>query len=128
MGLPKGVMISHDSILYCAHVFNKALKPGQETTVSYLPLNHIGGQFFDIILSIANGSCVYFADRDALTTTLVRTFVEARPTFVIGVPRVYEKIQENLMNSEENNWWILKSIRDLSRATMLQYHLDLKSG
>ena len=42
-------------------------------------------------------STVYFADKDALKGTLVNTLKEALPTVFLGVPRVWEKIQEKMM-------------------------------
>jgi len=46
-------------------------------------------------------STVYFADKDALKGSLVDTLKEVEPTMFLGVPRVYEKIQEKMMEVNE---------------------------
>ena len=87
--------------------------------VSYLPLSHVAGTFIDIYLSMWGGGTVHFADKMALQGTLLKvltlilllfwlkiitqkfqTLVEAKPTLFFGVPRVYEKIQEKMMEVE----------------------------
>ena len=81
--------------------------------MSYLPLSHVAGTFIDIYLSMWGGGTVHFADKMALQGTLLKvlnpatfllfhsiffqTLVEAKPTLFFGVPRVYEKIQEKMM-------------------------------
>ena len=41
--------------------------------VSYLPLSHIAGQLADIICPALAGSCIWFAQPDALKGTLKET-------------------------------------------------------
>ncbi|KAH8377994.1 hypothetical protein KR093_008450 [Drosophila rubida] len=103
VGMPKAVMLSHDSIVYDVTVVARNMPQvveGGERMVSYLPLSHIAAQIFDVFLSMALGGCVYFADKDALKGTVVRTFQKARPTRMFGVPRVFEKFQERLLAAE----------------------------
>lgn len=64
--------------------------------VSYLPLSHIAAQATDLIWPLFSGITIYFAQPDALKGTLVNTLKEAKPTIFFGVPRVWEKIQENI--------------------------------
>ena len=72
--------------------------------VSYLPLNHIAAQMFDIYLPILTISTVWFADKHALTSsekhpngTLVNTLLACKPTIFVGVPRVWEKLMEGIV-------------------------------
>ncbi len=50
----------------------------------------------DIFLSISLGATVYFARPDALKGTIVETLNEVKPTSFLGVPRVWEKMQEKI--------------------------------
>ncbi|XP_020716579.1 long-chain-fatty-acid--CoA ligase bubblegum-like [Ceratitis capitata] len=70
-GYPKAVMLSHDAIIsnikFCveavAHLGSRA-----GVTVSYLPLNHIAAQLFEVLMPLLNGDCVYFGERDLSRT------------------------------------------------------------
>jgi len=50
----------------------------------------------DIVISMYFGFQVFFATPDALTGGLVETLKEVRPTFFFSVPRVWEKIEEQM--------------------------------
>ncbi|XP_038194547.1 long-chain-fatty-acid--CoA ligase ACSBG2 [Arvicola amphibius] len=100
-GNPKGVMLSHDNITWTAGAANRDLELScaslkQETVVSYLPLSHIAPQMMDIWLPMKNGGLIFFAQPDALRGTLVYTLQEVKPTIFLGVPRVWEKMQETI--------------------------------
>merc|ERR1712226_275361 len=98
-GNPKGVMLSHDNILWTTEVVCREvlkLRYMEETIVSYLPLSHIAGQILDIWTPIVNLTTVVFADKMALKGTLLQTLQEVRPTNFFGVPRVWEKIMEGM--------------------------------
>ncbi|XP_028569405.2 long-chain-fatty-acid--CoA ligase ACSBG2 isoform X2 [Podarcis muralis] len=100
-GQPKGVMLSHDNITWTARAggnyvgLSKATER-QEVVVSYLPLSHVAAQMIDIWLPITFGVHTCFAQPDALKGTLVETLKEVRPTAFLGVPRVWEKMQERM--------------------------------
>ncbi|XP_037958361.1 long-chain-fatty-acid--CoA ligase heimdall [Teleopsis dalmanni] len=126
VGMPKAVMVSHDAIVYDTKAITKILpdiKEGAETVVTYLPLNHIAAQIFDIYLPLYNNGCVYFADRGALKGTLGRTLAKAKPTRFFGVPRIFEKMQEKLVSIEVNLSAITKYIVRFARQNVEQYHM-----
>uniref|UniRef100_A0A669EWU2 long-chain-fatty-acid--CoA ligase n=1 Tax=Oreochromis niloticus TaxID=8128 RepID=A0A669EWU2_ORENI len=97
-GNPKGVMLSHDNITWTAHMGCTILKAkgGEEILVSYLPLSHVAAQMVDIWVCMGFAGTIYFADPDALKGSLVNTLKEVRPTCFLGVPRVWEKIEEKM--------------------------------
>jgi long-chain-fatty-acid--CoA ligase ACSBG len=75
-GNPKGVMLSHDNILFnaktiAAEILKDIPEDVESKVVSYLPLSHIAGLQFDIVQQIIVGSQVFFAQPDALQGTLV---------------------------------------------------------
>lgn len=105
-GNPKGVMISHDNIIFGNMVIIERLA---QTTppelfpefkdvkvVSYLPLSHVAGMQFDLIGNILFGGQIYFAKPDALQGTLVETLQWCRPSIFLAVPRVWEKFEDKL--------------------------------
>uniref|UniRef100_A0A8C2YVH8 long-chain-fatty-acid--CoA ligase n=1 Tax=Cyclopterus lumpus TaxID=8103 RepID=A0A8C2YVH8_CYCLU len=97
-GNPKGVMLSHDNLTWtvrtAASMLN--LKYAEEVMVSYLPLSHVAAQLVDMWLCVCFAMTTYFAEPDALKGSLVNTLKEAHPTCFLGVPRVWEKMQEKM--------------------------------
>lgn len=118
-------MLCHDSVLMNAKIIDTGIsdiRKEAEVTVSYLPLNHIAAQIFDGYMGLDNGSCIYFADRDAMKGTLVKTFLKARPTCLFGVPRVFEKMQERLKQVTANSSTFSRSAMEWARRVTLAYH------
>ncbi|TMW46352.1 hypothetical protein DOY81_008567 [Sarcophaga bullata] len=127
VAMPKGVMISHDGILYCSHAITKllpSLQQQQESAVSYLPQNHIAAQLFDVFMAVENGGLIYFADRNALKGSLGKTFTKSRATMLLGVPRIFEKMQEKLIQVDANSSAISRLFINTARNMMERYHLD----
>ena len=92
------MMLSHDNVTFNAYISANIteMKMFDVTFVSYLPLNHIAAQELDIYCSMRTGGTVYFAQPDALKGSLVKTLKAVHPTLFGGVPRVWEKIHENM--------------------------------
>uniref|UniRef100_A0A7S3M9T8 AMP-dependent synthetase/ligase domain-containing protein n=1 Tax=Spumella elongata TaxID=89044 RepID=A0A7S3M9T8_9STRA len=104
-GPPKAVMISHDNITWTAQniIDHYMYLSHEDRIVSYLPLSHIAAQIIDIFAIMQLGACTYFAQPDALKGTLTVTMKEVRPTFFFGVPRVWEKIEEKMVQIGRSN-------------------------
>ncbi|HXO67155.1 MAG TPA: AMP-dependent synthetase/ligase, partial [Candidatus Dormibacteraeota bacterium] len=94
-GPPKAVMLTHHNILWTV-ASNKevlALTPDsadEEVTISYLPLAHIAERVAGHIFHVYIGHRIYFAEDLA---HLAPNVIEARPTFMFGVPRIWERYQ-----------------------------------
>jgi long-chain acyl-CoA synthetase len=94
-GNPKGVIITHRSVLYectTARLGGNLTVHGR--SVSYLPLAHIAERMLSIYLVFYSAAHSYFC-RNAVTD-LVRIVGEVKPTAFYGVPRVWEKIQAGI--------------------------------
>ena len=117
-GKPKGVMISHDNVTWTARVTAEALKlrMGNEVGLSYLPLSHIAAQMLDIMCPMVLGGEIWFAKPDALKGSLGQTLGEVRPTYFLGVPRVWEKIQATLKAVGAQTTGIKKKIATWAKA------------
>lgn len=111
-GPPKAVMISHDNITWTARnmVDHYMDLNHTERLVSYLPLSHIAAQLLDIYCMITVGGCTYFAQPDALKGSLTVTLRDVEPTVFFGVPRVWEKIQEKMVQIGRETRGIAKSL------------------
>ena len=94
-GTPKGVIITHASILYEVSTATESGNARPHVRwVSYLPLAHIAERMFTLYLAICNAGHTYFCHN--ATTELVATIGEVKPTAFFGVPRVWEKIQAGI--------------------------------
>ena len=97
-GPPKGVQITHAGAIASARAMQQAI-PGYRagfSAVSYLPLAHATARVFEHYGSLALGATfTCCAELDELSATLV----DARPTWFMGVPRVWEKLKAALMAS-----------------------------
>jgi long-chain acyl-CoA synthetase len=94
-GNPKGVVITHASILYELITASESGNARPHVRwVSYLTLAHIAERMFTLYLAVYNGGHTYFCHNAA--TDLVATIGEVKPTAFFGVPRVWEKIQAGL--------------------------------
>jgi len=94
-GNPKGVIITHGSVLYeCKTAEQSGATMKHVRWVSYLPLAHIAERMFSLYLAIYSAGHSYFCHNAA--ADLVRTVGEVKPTAFFGVPRVWEKIQAGI--------------------------------
>ncbi|XP_043968787.1 long-chain-fatty-acid--CoA ligase ACSBG2-like [Gambusia affinis] len=129
-GNPKGVMLSHDNITWTARTVSRMINPHccEEVLVSYLPLSHIAAQMMDIWCSMSLVGTAHFAEPDALKGSLVNTLKEARPTGFLGVPRVWEKIQESMKAVGAKGSALRKRVADWAKAIGLQYTYSAMNG
>lgn len=129
-GHPKGVMLSHDNLVFVAKSgcqFERMEAP-KEVVVSYLPLSHIAAQIVDIYACLFCAGCTYFAERDALKGSLAKTLKEVRPTRFLGVPRVYEKIQEKMLQIGGRQNCLMRAIAGWAKGVTLRHHMDRMAG
>jgi long-subunit acyl-CoA synthetase (AMP-forming) len=83
-----------------------------EQILSYLPLSHIAEQVVSLHGPIAFGLCVSFAES---MEKLGENLREERPHYFLGVPRVWEKIQERIMAAGAKNPPLKKKIAAWAR-------------
>jgi len=96
-GVPKGIMLTHGSILCncrgAAHLLAD-LGIGDEVFLSFLPLSHAyehtAGQFFPMTI----GAEVYFAES---VEKLMDNMGEVKPTIMTAVPRLYESMHRRIL-------------------------------
>jgi long-chain acyl-CoA synthetase len=90
-GTSKGVMLSHGNLTACANMASRAAEwePG-DVYLSFLPLAHVTARHVDYVCYRDGVSIVYCAVFDQLPAMLK----EAKPTIIVGVPRVFEKVRQ----------------------------------
>jgi long-chain acyl-CoA synthetase len=92
-GEPKGVMLTHGNMASNVNLAIPRFHLGKrDTCISYLPLSHVFERHVDYALMSA-GSCVAYCARFDLLPAAMKA---VRPTFFVGVPRVYEKVRQGV--------------------------------
>ena len=96
-GEPKGVMLSHRAIISncvgAADVLEE-LGLGDEVFLSFLPLSHAYEHSAGLMFPVSIAAQIYFAER---VDTLATNMLEARPTIMTAVPRLYEIMRERIL-------------------------------
>lgn len=91
---PKGVMIPYRS-LWSNTKFAIEKIPfvsAGDGFVSMLPMAHMYGLAFEILLSLAKGCHVHFLTRLPSPQIIMKAFEKVKPTLIIAVPLIIEKI------------------------------------
>ena len=147
-GNPKAVMLSHDNYIYNTYgaiyaIFGTEGLPHEFRMVSYLPLSHVAAQILDLMFPIVMAAagviighrglapsygCTWFARPDALKGTLKQTLVACKPTFFLGVPRVWEKFREAMMAIGAKTTGLKKSIATWAKAKGLKASVNRQLG
>jgi long-chain acyl-CoA synthetase len=95
-GNPKGVMLTHKNFVSNVNQLN-AVDPeflsGDHTFLSFLPLAHSLERTVGYYAAIFLGHKVAFAES---TEKLLENFQDIRPTFLVSVPRIYEKVHAGI--------------------------------
>ena len=89
-GRPKGVMLSHDNILSNTAACLKVLVTGHDDIfMSFLPLSHTFERTCGYYLTMMSGSTTAYARS---IPQLAEDLQAIKPTMLISVPRIYERI------------------------------------
>ena len=92
-GEPKGVMLTHGNIASNQNVCVADFDIGPtDSCISFLPLSHITARALDYVLFGRGAQIAYCSQFDRLPQSMK----EVRPTVIVGVPRVYEKIRQEV--------------------------------
>lgn len=92
-GHSKGVMLSHLNL--CSHLEAASiLRPGYEWDIwlSLLPLSHTLECSLSMLLPMLSGSQVYYIEKAPTPTVLLKALKDVRPTTILSVPLIIEKI------------------------------------
>jgi long-chain acyl-CoA synthetase len=93
MGKSKGVMLTHRNLVYnawSATIF--VMLRRTDRLLSILPLAHAYEFTIGFLIPIMHGSAVYYLDRPPSATALLPALAAIRPTIMLSVPLVIEKI------------------------------------
>lgn len=93
-GPPKGVMLTHDNFIQNVLMCQVSLKMNSsDAHLSFLPLSHVFERTAGHYLMIHIGASIAYAEN---LDTVPQNILEIHPTFLLGVPRFFEKVQKRI--------------------------------
>ncbi|MBL1277143.1 MAG: long-chain fatty acid--CoA ligase [Ectothiorhodospiraceae bacterium] len=93
-GRPKGVMLSHRNILFNTFAAVEVFPIyGEDRMLSFLPLSHMFERTLGYYIPMMTGCQVAFARS---VEKLAEDLVSQRPTILISVPRIYERVYNKI--------------------------------
>ncbi|MBI3252209.1 MAG: long-chain fatty acid--CoA ligase [Candidatus Omnitrophica bacterium] len=116
-GEPKGVLLTHDNFIQNLLMCRTALRMGpSDVHLSFLPLSHVFERLAGYYLMVHIGATIGYAENmDTVSGDLARV----RPTFILGVPRFFEKIRARVLEAVEKAGPVRKALffwaRDLKK-------------
>ena len=102
-GKPKGVMLTHRNVVSDVKAVLQRIVPTvDDVFLSFLPLSHTFERTGGYYLPIAAGSCVAYARSVPLLAEDLKT---VRPTVLVSVPRIYERVHAKLLEKLSPTPW-----------------------
>lgn len=93
-GESKGVMLTHGNLTANLNVSTDAYAwDRRDACISFLPLSHITARHVDYALFCHGATVAYCPQFDQLPQAMK----EIKPTIFVGVPRVYEKVRQEVL-------------------------------
>ena len=142
-GDPKGALIKQSAIaqmlLNVRKFAHNAFSP-KDRTLTFLPLSHVFGRTDSLLPLIFGWECVYASSIE----TIIDDIALAKPTLMLAVPRIFEKIyakinssiaESNLVKQHLFDWAVerakayfadLDADKTPSTSTIVQYQLAYK--
>ena len=95
-GPPKGAMLSHRNLLVTTDKLRRHFGLDRHTmeVLCYLPLCHVAERAFSTVMHMMTGGVVNYAESIDTVSVNLR---EIAPTVFLGVPRIWEKLQQGIL-------------------------------
>ncbi len=122
-GRPKGVMLSHGNFVSNIKSLDTVVPfTDSDLVLSFLPLSHVLERTATF-LSLYNGSSIAYAES---VESVAENLLEVRPTIMVSVPRLFEKIYQKIMDQVLAGsalkkglfFWALKTGKDHAARTI----------
>lgn len=96
-GYPKGAMLTHDNIISnIESILNFFPIHEKDCTLSFLPLSHVFERMAGYYTMLYAGCTIAYAEG---IETISKNLMEVRPSFLMAVPRVFEKFHAKILES-----------------------------
>lgn len=119
-GPPKGAMLAHEGYLWVAESAKEVIETYvDDETISFLPLNHIYEQIYDIMFHLNVGHTVNFTEN---TDTVMADMREVSPTLFHAVPRIWEKYYSGIVLKMADATWLKRTLYNIAVKIGTKYN------
>lgn len=110
-GHSKGVMLSHKNLVTNAMSAYKNVKAlPEDTFLSILPLAHTFECTVGMLLPILHGCDIVYLDKAPTPNVLIKAFAIVKPTMMLSVPLIIEKIYKNKIVPKFTSSLLIKTV------------------
>lgn len=131
-GFSKGVMIPYRALLSNIHFARKVLPQLDHNSrvVSMLPCAHMYGLMFEVLYELSVGCHVHFLSRLPSPKIIMQALAEVRPSVVIAVPLVIEKIYKSKVKPvlEKEGIRFLMKVPGLNQVVLNKVRTELMNA
>jgi long-chain acyl-CoA synthetase len=125
-GPPKGALLTHQGYLWVGRQASLVTKAtAKDETISFLPLNHVYEQIFDLMVHLTAGHVVNFTEN---TDTVMNDLKEVSPTLFHAVPRIWEKYYSAIVIRMDDATWFKKTAYRIARHVGSRYNEKKLAG
>ncbi len=119
-GPPKGALLAHEGYLWVGQAA-QAIMPAtnEDETISFLPLNHVYEQIFDMMFHLTVGHIVNFTEN---TDTVMADMQEISPTIFHAVPRIWEKYYSGIVLKMADATWLKRTLYKIALMIGTRYN------
>ena len=126
-GKSKGVMLSHKNIVWTAQQswIIQNIVPG-DRFLSVLPLSHTFENTLGLILPIKYGASVNYLRKPPVASVLMAALQQVRPTIMLVVPLIIEKVYKGKILPEINRKFITRFLYKIPASRKLLHKVAAK--
>ncbi len=113
-GHSKGVMLTHKNLVTNAlSAYKNITIVPEDVFLSILPLAHTFECTVGMLIPLLHGASVVYIDKTPTPSVLLKAFEIVRPTMMLSVPLIIEKIYKNKVMAKLNSSFITKQLYKL---------------
>jgi len=113
-GHSKGVMLSHKNLVTNAmSAYKNVTITANDVFLSILPLAHTLECTVGMIVPVLHGSHVVYIDKTPTPNVLIKAFGVVKPTMMLSVPLIIEKIYKNKVLPNFTNSFIMRTLYNI---------------